>query len=73
MAIMGNSLQIKGKFMYEREDIPTFMKLVDSGLLKLGTEGGNEVVGTFGLADYEKGFEAMAKNGQLGQMVLIKP
>ena len=63
MAIMGNNLQIKGKFMYEREDIPTFMKLVDSGLLKLGKQGGNEVVATFGLADYEKGLRLRRRMG----------
>ena len=59
--------------MYERGDIRGFMRLLESGMLKLGKEGGNEVVATVGLEEYLKGFELAAEHGTVGQMVVMKP
>ena len=45
---MHMSLTLKGKWMFEREDIKSMIKMVNSGVLKLGESAGLRVVGTFG-------------------------
>lgn len=71
--IMRKNITLKGKWMYERGDIPGFMRLVESGLFKLGREGGNEIVATVTLEEYQKGFELAAEHSTVGKMVVMKP
>ena len=59
--------------MYERQDIPGFMRLVNSGLLKLGPKGGNEITGRFGLEEWKEAFEMAPKKAQMGQMTIMIP
>ncbi len=68
-----NNLTIKGKYMYEREDVRLLIKMAESGALKLGTAGGNEVVGTFKLEEFEKAFEAAHENPGVGKLCLLTP
>lgn len=72
-ATIAKNLQYKGKWMYEREDFPGFMRLINSGLLKLGQRGGNEVVGKFGLEEWKEAFDLAAEKARPGQMTLIVP
>ena len=72
-AVVFGSLQLKGKWMYNRTDIPGFMRLVHSGLLKLGSNGGNEVTGKFGLEQWDAAFDMAAEKARVGQMTLITP
>ena len=67
------SLQLKGKWMYDREDIAGFMRLVNTGLLKLGPKGGNEVTGRFGLEQWREAFDLAAEKARVGQMALVIP
>ncbi|KAI4152982.1 MAG: hypothetical protein LQ340_002584 [Diploschistes diacapsis] len=71
--VMHRNLQLKGKWMYERGDIPGFMRLIHSGLLKLGGKGGNEVTGRFGLEQWKEAFDMAAQKVLPGQMTLIVP
>ena len=71
--IMHANIQLKGKWMYEREDIPKIMKLVHRGLLKLGEKGGNQIVGKFGLEQWKEAFDTAAEKAQLGQMAVMVP
>ncbi|KAL9622077.1 MAG: hypothetical protein Q9160_003576 [Pyrenula sp. 1 TL-2023] len=71
--IMHRNLKLRGKWMYDREDIQGFMKLVHSGLLKLGAQGGNEITGRFGLEGWKEAFDLAAEKAQVGQMAVIVP
>lgn len=71
--VVHKNLQLKGKWMYERGDIAGFMRLVHSGLLKLGRAGGNEITGGFGLEEWDEAFTMAAEKARVGQMALIIP
>ncbi|KAK4042209.1 hypothetical protein C8A01DRAFT_33704 [Parachaetomium inaequale] len=68
-----NSLTIKGQFMYERDDARLLIKMAETGVLKLGKEGGNEVVGRFKLEEVEEAFAVATKNPEVGKLVVIEP
>ena len=72
-SIVSNNIQLKGKWMYERQDIAGFMRLVNSGLLKLGASGGNEITGKFGLEQWSEAFNNAAEKARVGQMTLMIP
>ncbi|MCJ1376759.1 hypothetical protein MMC20_008004 [Loxospora ochrophaea] len=71
--IMHQNLQLKGKWMYEREDIGALIKLIDIGFLKLGENAGQRLVGKFGLEDWKSAFDAATENPGPGERVLIAP
>lgn len=68
--ILLNNLTLKGKFMYDREDVAALFKLVETGLLKLDESTGVKVVGKFGLGDWDEAFTTAAKKGSDGLTVL---
>ena len=71
--VMHSNLTLKGKWMYEREDIKSMLKMVENGVLKLGESAGLRVVGKFGLEDWDEAFTAAEKNAGLGQAAVITP
>jgi D-arabinose 1-dehydrogenase-like Zn-dependent alcohol dehydrogenase len=70
---MFNNLTIRGQFMYEREDVRGIIKLVETGILKLGKSAGQEIVGQFPLEEWQKAFEAATTNPEAGKIVLLTP
>lgn len=68
--IMFFDIQVKGKFMYQREDITALIQMVRTGVLKLDQV---EIVGKFGLGEWEKAFEVAKEKADLGQIVLMTP
>lgn len=68
-----SSLTIRGQFMYEPSDVPAFIKLAESGLLKLGKEGGVQIVGKFGLDEVEKAFATASANPEAGRLCMVVP
>ena len=56
------NLTIHGQYMYERADVRGLIKLAESGVLKLGKGGGQEVFEQFKLEEVNKAFEAAAAN-----------
>ncbi|KAL2126212.1 hypothetical protein VTI74DRAFT_1414 [Chaetomium olivicolor] len=64
-----NSLVVKGLFMYEREDIRLLIKMVEAGILNIGKEGGNEVVGKFKLEESDEAFALASKTREMGKLV----
>ena len=72
-AIVHRNLSIHGKWMYERRDIVDLVKLVESGQLKLGKEGGSEVVGEYSLERFSEAWDAAAEHNTPGKSVLIYP
>lgn len=71
--IVHRNLALKGKWMYEREDIRGLVKMIEVGLLKLGERAGIEVVGRFGLEDWDAAFKTAEENAVWGKEVLIAP
>ena len=71
--LMSKSLQLRGRFMYEREAILRLLKMVDSGMLPLGARAGLKVVGNYALADWEEALGAAEENAGWGLQVLLNP
>lgn len=71
-AAVFKDLTIRGSWMYEREHVLGLVKMVESGALKLGKQGGYEVIGSYPLDQYK---EAMVKAGECSatQTVVISP
>ena len=66
--IMRNNIQLRGKWMYEREDITLLVKMAEKGLFEL--KGGK--VKAFGLEDWDEAFTA-AEGARLGENVVFVP
>ncbi|MCJ1432222.1 hypothetical protein MMC27_001578 [Xylographa pallens] len=72
-AVMHRNLTLKGCWMYTREDTRAMVKLVESGVLRLGKGAGVKVVGQFGLGEWAKAFDTAAENPGMGLQTLIAP
>ncbi|KAI1488880.1 NAD(P)-binding protein [Biscogniauxia mediterranea] len=68
-----NSLEVKGRWMYTRKELRALIKLVETGVLKIGKPAGHEVSGRFKLEDWEAALDAGAKNSAWGQTVVFTP
>lgn len=68
---VAKNLSIKGKFMYEREDVVQFVKMVERGLFPRGSE----LVDTkaFPLEEWDKGFDAAAQHMGIAKHVVLTP
>ena len=71
--VMHNNLQLRGKWMYERDDIGALIKMIEIGALKLGEKAGVKAVGKFTLEEWEKAFDVAAENPGMGLVVVIAP
>ena len=71
--VMHWNLTIKGKWMYERDDIKSMIKMVEAGVLKLGESGGLRVIGKFGLEEWDAAFTAAENNAGMGESTVIAP
>jgi threonine dehydrogenase-like Zn-dependent dehydrogenase len=71
-AIMHQNLTIKGMWMYEPQDPPKLIRLVEAGLLKIGKSAGLRNLGSFGLDEWEEAFKTVDGTGY-GLQVTIVP
>jgi threonine dehydrogenase-like Zn-dependent dehydrogenase len=69
--VMRKNLTLKGTWMYNREQV--LIKMVETGILKLGKQGGVKNVSVFGLAEWEKAFDYASDNSGASTMVLLRP
>lgn len=67
--LVRKDLQIKGKWMYSKQNVQEVIKMAECGLLKLG----QQKVESFALEDWEKGFEAAAEWGGTERAAVIAP
>lgn len=72
MAVHRN-LMLKGKWMFEREDIKGMIKMVENAVLKLGESAGLRTVDRFGLEDCDNASTTTKKNAGTGESTLILP
>ncbi len=73
--IVGDDISMKGKLMYERDDMVQFVKMLEGGLFPKGGGGGKDFVDTkiFTLKDWERGFDEAAVWTGIGRAVVIAP
>jgi threonine dehydrogenase-like Zn-dependent dehydrogenase len=72
-AVMRRNLRLQGKWMCERSDVVDLLKLIESGLLKLGEKGGAEVTGAFPLEQWKEAWDMAAEKALFGQFAMINP
>ncbi|KAH7126576.1 alcohol dehydrogenase [Dendryphion nanum] len=69
-AIMLKSLTLQGKWMYERRDAQALIKMVESGLLRIGSDGGVKVE-AFKFEDWGKAFDRAEEKAGWDHFVVI--
>ncbi|KAK7750143.1 hypothetical protein SLS62_007892 [Diatrype stigma] len=72
-AVTTRNLQLRGKWMYERDDVLAFVRLVEAGMVKLGAAGGIRIAGRFSLDEFEAAFDTAAANNGPGLLTVIVP
>lgn len=71
--VMTRDLTIKGKFMYERKDLKVLIKMLETGMVKLGEQSGSRVVGTYGLDQVNEALDHAAEGLGNGEEVVVVP
>ena len=66
-------ITIKGKWMYNRDDILSMIRLLESGILKIGESAGTKVAGKFGLEEWEEAFNTASEKTGVGEVVVFVP
>lgn len=67
--VVSRDLQLKGKWMYSRQNVRDLIRMIEIGVLKLG----GQKVEKFGLDDWEKGFAAAAEHSGADRAAVIVP
>ncbi|RYN20876.1 hypothetical protein AA0112_g10464 [Alternaria arborescens] len=73
MELVYKSITVHGHAMYWGQDVKEIIKMAEAGVLKLGKQRGHDAVTEFGLGDFEKGFDWVGANHELGQMAVLVP
>ncbi|KAI0537882.1 GroES-like protein [Xylaria digitata] len=68
---LGHDLQLKGKLMYEREDLVLFVKMLEAGLFAKGTDLAETK--SFALEDWKEAFDVAAEYTGVGRIVTLTP
>ncbi|KAH8802601.1 chaperonin 10-like protein [Xylogone sp. PMI_703] len=72
LAVMLNEITIRGSLMYDPEHVRGLIQLAESGVLKLGAEGGFEVMGPYPIEEYTEALE-QARKCSVGKIVVVNP
>lgn len=67
-----NNLTIRGQYMFERDDIRDVIKMVETGVLRLGKDAGHTVAGEFKLEEFEKAIDTSEANPEAGKVTVFK-
>ncbi|KAF2182997.1 isopropanol dehydrogenase [Zopfia rhizophila CBS 207.26] len=71
--LLFKNITVRGKMMYEREQVQRFIRMLENGNLALGDRVGLNVAGVFGLEDVEKALDVAEKGTGWGNDVLLAP
>ncbi|KAI4942531.1 hypothetical protein J4E91_010129 [Alternaria rosae] len=71
--VVFKSITIHGHAMYWGQDVKEMIKMAEAGVLKLGKERGFDSVTEFKMDDFEKGFDWVGENHELGQTAVLVP
>lgn len=64
---------IQGAWMYTPEQLGELIRLVETGILKVGEGEGFKCVGVFALEEWEQAFETAARDAKAGKFVVLEP
>ncbi|KAH0422504.1 hypothetical protein CcaCcLH18_12763 [Colletotrichum camelliae] len=74
MSLMARNITIKGQHMYTRPGLVSLVKMVETGVIKLGKDAGHEIVERgFSLEEWEEAITVAEKATSWGQQVLLYP
>jgi D-arabinose 1-dehydrogenase-like Zn-dependent alcohol dehydrogenase len=71
--LVHKGITVRGTFMNTPQQARDLIKLLERGLLKIGTRAGMEVVGKFGLEDWQEALDVAAAQGGPGKSVYFVP
>lgn len=71
--VMHWNLQLKGKWMYERDNIKGLIKMVEVSVMKLGERSGVTIVERFGLEEWNEAFTKAEENAGIRKLTVIVP
>jgi D-arabinose 1-dehydrogenase-like Zn-dependent alcohol dehydrogenase len=71
--VVHKDLALRGKWMYSRDDIEIVIKMVETGVLKIGQIAGIETVGDFTFADWKEALDAADTHAGWGSSVVMRP
>jgi threonine dehydrogenase-like Zn-dependent dehydrogenase len=71
--IMAKKITLKGTQMYTSDQARDLIKLIESGVLKLGEKAGLKTKGVFSLEDGEEALRLASKEGGAGRAVFLAP
>ncbi|EXJ57850.1 uncharacterized protein A1O5_12408 [Cladophialophora psammophila CBS 110553] len=69
--VMALNITLKGKLMYEREDVVLFVKMLESGLFPRGKDFAD--VKAFAMEDWNEALDTAAEHIGIGKVVVIEP
>ncbi|KAI3319548.1 alcohol dehydrogenase GroES domain-containing protein [Xylariaceae sp. AK1471] len=73
IAIMAQNITLKGTQMYTSDQAQDLIKLIESGVLKLGEKAGLKTKGVFKLEDGAEALKLASKEGGAGRAVFMAP
>jgi D-arabinose 1-dehydrogenase-like Zn-dependent alcohol dehydrogenase len=73
LGLMLKNIVVRGRYMYERDQIEQVIKLAESGQLRLGKDAGSKVVGKYSLEQFEKALDEAEANPGWGNVVGFAP
>lgn len=71
--IMVKGLRLQGSWMFTPGQVDEVIRLVETGILKLGEGTGVKCLGVFGLEEWEEAFRVAGDEGRVGRYVLFAP
>lgn len=71
--VMAKSLMLKGKFMYDRQDLEDLIRMVECGLVDLSEKAGVKIVGKFKFEESDEAMTTAEKRDKLGEQVVLVP
>ena len=74
MSLMMRNITVKGQWMYTRSQLSELIKMIETGVVRLGNVAGHEVVnGGYRFEEWEEALEVAETNSFWGQQVLFLP
>ena len=71
--LVHKDVTLKGKWMYGREEIKAVIRMVETGVLKVGNLGCAKIVGEFGFEDWQKALDTASEHAGWNSSVAMRP
>ncbi|KAF2714391.1 NAD(P)-binding protein [Pleomassaria siparia CBS 279.74] len=71
--VVHKDMKLQGKWMYGKEQIKIVIKMIETGVLKIGNLGGVETVGDFTFENWEEALDAADEHAGWGSSVVMRP